>query len=83
MQAWDVDAADVAVASLARHAGATEVFNLFCRYAGRDFRSIGHKAIYVANSFRTLQCIGWQHAETGVAVVGLRSAEPHRRAEPS
>ena len=30
---------------------------------GRDFRDIGHKAIYVANSFRTLQCIGWQHAE--------------------
>jgi hypothetical protein len=29
----------------------------------RDFRSIGHKAIYVANSWRTLQCIGWQHAE--------------------
>jgi hypothetical protein len=29
----------------------------------RDFRSIGHKAIYVANSCRTLQCIGWQHAE--------------------
>ena len=31
--------------------------------AARDFRSIGHKAIYVANSCRTLQCIGWQHAE--------------------
>ena len=29
----------------------------------RDFRDIGHKAIYVANAFRTLQCIGWQHAE--------------------
>jgi hypothetical protein len=29
----------------------------------RDFRDIGHKAIYVANSYRTLQSIGWQHAE--------------------
>src|SRR5207247_8392003 len=29
----------------------------------RDFREIGHKAIYVANSFRTLEAIGWQHAE--------------------
>jgi len=63
MQRWDPDAADVAVASLARHAGATEVFDLFARYGGRDFRSIGHKAIFVANSWRTLQCIGWQHAE--------------------
>jgi len=39
------------------------VFELFCRYGARDFRDIGHKAIYVANSWRTLQTIGWQHAE--------------------
>ena len=44
-------------------AGANEVYELFFRYGARDFRSIGHKAIYVANSWRTLQCIGWQHAE--------------------
>ena len=29
----------------------------------RDFRDIGHKAIYVSNSWRTLRQIGWQHAE--------------------
>jgi hypothetical protein len=29
----------------------------------RDFREIGHKAIYIANSFRTLETIGWHHAE--------------------
>jgi hypothetical protein len=29
----------------------------------RDFREIGHKQIYVANSFRLLEAIGWQHAE--------------------
>ena len=33
------------------------------RYGARDFRAIGHKAIYVANSCRTLESIGWQHAE--------------------
>ena len=54
---------DVAVAALARTAGAQEVFERFCRYGARDFRDIGHKAIYVANSWRTLQTIGWQHAE--------------------
>lgn len=63
MEKWDAPAADVAVASLARSAGADEVFELFCRVAPRDFRSIGHKAIFLANSWRTLQCIGWQHAE--------------------
>ncbi len=33
------------------------------RYGARDFREIGHKEIYVANSFRTLETIGWHHAE--------------------
>jgi hypothetical protein len=63
MDAWDESAADAAVASLARSGGSNEVYELFFRYGARDFRSIGHKAIYVANSCRTLQCIGWQHAE--------------------
>ena len=43
--------------------GADAVYEQFFRYGMRDFRSIGHKAIYVANSFRTLDCIGWHHAE--------------------
>src|SRR5262249_45348519 len=63
MDSWDIDGADLAVASLARCAGATEVYELLWRYGARDFRDIGHKAIYVANSFRTLQAIGWRHAE--------------------
>src|SRR3954466_5339178 len=63
MDNWDEPAADVAVAALARSAGANEVFELMWRYGARDFRSIGHKAIFVANSWRTLQCVGWQHAE--------------------
>ena len=63
MDKWDVEAADVAAAGLARHASAGEAFELFARYGSRDFRSIGHKAIFVANSFRTLHHIGWYHAE--------------------
>ncbi len=63
MHAWDASAADVAVAALARSAGANQLFEIFAKLGARDFRSIGHKAIFVANSFRTLQCIGWQHAE--------------------
>src|SRR6185295_17195156 len=60
---WDVDGVDAPVASLARHAGAHEVFELFFRYGMRDFRDIGHKAIYVAGAWRLLGVIGWQHAE--------------------
>src|SRR5947209_11739756 len=63
MDDWDEAAADAAVTGLARTAGANEIYELFFRLGARDFRSIGHKAIYVANSGRTLQCIGWQHAE--------------------
>ncbi len=63
MDRWDEAAADAAIAGLARTAGSNEIYELFIRYGARDFRDIGHKAIYVANSWRTLHCIGWQHAE--------------------
>src|SRR5207247_286722 len=63
MDRWDEAGADAAVAQLARVAGAGEIFELFWRYGARDFRDIGHKAIYVANSWRTLQTVGWHHAE--------------------
>ncbi|HUE74219.1 MAG TPA: hypothetical protein VMP01_25285 [Pirellulaceae bacterium] len=63
MDQWDEAKADAAVAALARTASSNELFDIFSRYGARDFRSIGHKAIYVANSWRTLHCIGWQHAE--------------------
>ena len=63
MDRWDESAADAAVVGLVRSAGADELFEIFARYGARDFRDIGHKAIYVANSFRCLGVIGWQHAE--------------------
>jgi hypothetical protein len=63
MDQWDEAAADAAIVGLARTAGADEIFEILCRYGVRDFYEIGHKQIYVANSFRTLQTIGWQHAE--------------------
>ena len=59
---WDEGAVDAAAAGMARTHGANEIFELLFRYGARDFRSIGHKAIFVANSWRTLQSIGWQHA---------------------
>jgi hypothetical protein len=39
------------------------VFTSLWRYGARDYRNIGHKAIYVANAFRTLEAIGWQYSE--------------------
>lgn len=63
MDNWDEEKADAAVAQLARTAGTNEIYEMLFRYGARDFRSIGHKAIYVANSLRTLHCIGSQHSE--------------------
>ena len=63
MLQWDVAQADVATAGIARYLGAAEALELFAEYAARDFRSIGHKAIFLANAWRTLQTIGWEHAE--------------------
>ncbi len=60
---WDEAAADAAIVGLVRTAGGHEIFEILCRYGVRDFREIGHKEIYTANSFRALEAIGWQHAE--------------------
>src|SRR6185503_6994077 len=60
---WDEAAADVAIAGMVRTAGANDIFEVLARYGARDYREIGHKEIYVANSFRTLEAIGWHHAE--------------------
>ncbi len=63
MDNWDTEQADLAITTLARLASEDELFELLASYGCRDFRDIGHKAIYVANAFRTLSCIGWRHAE--------------------
>jgi len=63
MTDWDESAADVATASLARGQSAGAIFDAYCEFAARDFRSIGHKVIYLANAYRTLESIGWQYSE--------------------
>ena len=81
MNRWDVEAANAAIVGLARGTGANRIFELFARYGPRDFRSIGHKAIFVANSWRTLQAIGWQHAEP--VLRSLAYALLNHRGEPN
>lgn len=63
MDRWDVEQADVATAGIVRSLSKDQVFELFARYAARDFRSIGHKAIFLANAWRTLEVIGYDNAE--------------------
>jgi TAT (twin-arginine translocation) pathway signal sequence len=88
MDNWDESAADAAVVGLARSAKPEEIFETFCRFGMRDFRDIGHKAIYVANSWRALQQIGWQHAEPVLRSLAYALLEhegdnpAHRDAQP-
>lgn len=60
---WDEEAADTAIAGMTRHFGSHRVFELLTPYAARDYRSIGHKVIYLSNAFRTLETIGWEYSE--------------------
>jgi len=64
MEKWDDARADAAVVGLVRSTGANDVADLLYRFGTRDYRSLGHKSIFVAQGWRLLQFIGWQHAET-------------------
>lgn len=85
MDRWDEEAADVAIAGLCRSAGAAEVMELLAQYGIRDWQNIGHKAIFTSHACRTLELIGWEHAEPVLRslVYGLltggrsNSAAPH------
>ncbi|WP_235934692.1 hypothetical protein [Candidatus Laterigemmans baculatus] len=83
MENWDVEAADVAVAGLTRTHGANELFELFAHYGSRDFRSIGHKAIFVSNSFRTLHSIGWRYAEPVLRSLAYALLNHHGEPNPA
>jgi len=83
MDAWDESAADTAAAGLARHLGAQECFELLAWYGARDFRDIGHKAIYVANTYRTLHTIGWRHAEPALRALAYGLLDRGRDGNPA
>jgi hypothetical protein len=83
MDNWDTEAADRAVAAWCRTAGANEVYEAFWRYGARDFRDIGHKAIFVANSYRTLQTIGWRHSEPILRSLAYAVLDHGREANPA
>jgi hypothetical protein len=84
MDAWDVEAADGAIAALARSASAGEVADLLWPYAVRDWRNIGHKAIFTSHALRTLDLIGWEHSEPVLRslVYGLLDGGPGGSSEP-
>jgi hypothetical protein len=85
MRTWDDERAQRAIVAFVRSRGADEVIEALWRYGARDFRDIGHKSIFVANSWRTLQTIGWRHAEPAMrsVVMALLDASSRRGSAPA
>jgi hypothetical protein len=83
MENWETENADLAVAQLARMSSLNEVYEMFWRYGARDFRDIGHKAIFVANSYRLLVTIGWRHAEPILRSLTYALVDHGREANPA
>ncbi len=53
-ETWDPERADVATTLLAASTDPQRLFELYFRYGARDFRDIGHKAVFVQNCHRVL-----------------------------
>lgn len=69
MGGFDAERAERAIVAAIRSQGAGRVAELLWRYAARDWSFIGHFAIWAANTWRTLETVGWQHAEPSLRVV--------------
>jgi hypothetical protein len=61
LENWNLDEADRASTALANCASLDEAFEPLWWYALRDFTNIGHNPIFVAQTHRTLQHIGWRY----------------------
>ena len=60
---FDRERSELAIIALARSRGPEHAIQHLWHYGARDWDSIGHHAIALANCFRTLQAINWKHAE--------------------
>lgn len=69
MDDFDAGRAERAIVAVIRSQGAHRVAELLWPYAARDWTFIGHFAIWVANTWRTLETVGWQYAEPSLRVV--------------
>lgn len=63
MRKYDFLRAEAAIVALARSEGARQAMGRLWHYVGRDDSGIGHRAIALSNAWRTLDTIGWRHAE--------------------
>jgi hypothetical protein len=64
MERHDADAAERAIVVLSRTEGSRQAMSRLWEYCSRRAQgTLGHHPIAAANSWRTLEALGWQHAE--------------------
>ena len=61
LDSWDAERIDLATAVLTAETDPQRMFEVYFRYGARDFRDIGHKAVFVQNCHRVLGVLGWEH----------------------
>jgi len=84
IDAWDPQAADAAVTRMARSATRDEIVQALLPCGLRNFAAVGHHPIFMSCAFKTLDAIGWSHAEPVLRclVYGLLSTGPGDEAKP-
>lgn len=63
LELFDVERAESAAITLSRSIGTRQTMARLFHYAARDDSYIGHRIIAISNAWRTLDTIGWRHAE--------------------
>ena len=77
MNAADKSQVEHAIVAIARNEGPRHAMNRLWNYAARDLGgTLGHLPIGVANASRTLEAIGWQHAEPGLRYLAREICRP-------
>jgi hypothetical protein len=74
IESFDGARAEAALTSLHRAGRRDVALELLLRYGSRDFRHIGHKAIYVSTALRAFDAFGWDSAEDVLRSIALTLA---------
>ena len=77
MRKADKSQVERAIVALATAEGPRQAMNRLWKYAARDLGgTLGHLPIGVANAWRTLETIGWQHAEPALRYMAREVCRP-------
>ena len=77
MRTADKAQVERAIIALARSEGPRQAMNRLWNYSSRDLGgTLGHLPIGVANAWRTLETIGWQHAEPALRYLARETCRP-------